>query len=141
MNTITTSQAATTLGLSIRTIQRHCATGKLTATKVERRWAITVEDTVELPALTANHPQLIRSGELDRDRALTQLVEELAPFTAGQPAEVAAELVDLYREVLLRHTDAAWWALTSSYRLAQKVQKEFTAEDKARLAAIAAKRA
>ncbi len=39
---LTTAQAAAQFGLSIRTIQRRCAAGKLTATKDARgRWAIT----------------------------------------------------------------------------------------------------
>jgi hypothetical protein len=40
--TVTTREAATAAGVSIRTIQRRCAAGKLPATKRDGRWVITL---------------------------------------------------------------------------------------------------
>jgi len=58
MTTMTTTQAAATLGVSIRTIQRRAKAGKLTARKNARgRWVITMEDT-----MPAHQPQ--RIGDL-----------------------------------------------------------------------------
>lgn len=41
--TITTREAAAALGVSIRTVQRWAATGRLQAAKIGRRWVITLD--------------------------------------------------------------------------------------------------
>lgn len=142
MTTMTTTQVAAKLGLSIRTIQRRCAAGNLTAVKDTRgRWIITMEDTMtELPALTDRDPDLIRIAEGDRKTALDRLTEQLTTTAGGAPADLVAEMVGLYRDVALRHTDAGWWLSNSSRPLGSIVQREMTADDRARLAAIAGRR-
>ncbi|MFJ8690266.1 helix-turn-helix domain-containing protein [Micromonospora wenchangensis] len=142
MATMTTTQAAAKLGVSTRTIQRHCAAGKLAACKNSRgHWTVTLEDAMtSLPALTDTNPALIRIAEGDRKADLTRLTEQLTSSAGNAPAELVAEMVDLYREVALRHTDARWWLNNNSRPLAPILQREFTADDKARLAALAGRR-
>ncbi|MEU7978264.1 helix-turn-helix domain-containing protein [Micromonospora sp. NPDC049081] len=141
MATMTTTQAAAKLGVSIRTIQRHCATGKLAATKNTRgRWTITMEYTVTLPALTDTNPDLVRIAEGDRTSALARLTDQLTNTAGNAPAELVASMIGLYREVALRHTDARWWLNNNSRPLGPILQREFTADDKARLVALAARR-
>lgn len=52
--TVTTREAATAAGVSIRTIQRRCANGRLNATKRDGRWVIilTVQDDYKPAQLT-----------------------------------------------------------------------------------------
>lgn len=136
MTTTTTAQAATKLGVSIRTIQRRCAAGKLTATKDTRgRWIITLEDTVTLPPLTGWHAD-IKPAEAERSKMLAQLAEQVAQTAGNIPAEALAELTAIYREVALRHTDATWWQISAGRPLGPIVQRDFTAADKERLTAL-----
>ncbi len=140
MTTITTSQAATKLGVSIRTIQRRCAAGRLPAVKQRRRWIITVEDTVtDLPTLTGR-PDDIRLADGDRRTMLDRLAEQLTATAGNAPAGLLGEMIALYREVALRHTDARWWLVNNSRPLGPILQREMTGADKARLAEIAARR-
>ncbi|MFI2663303.1 helix-turn-helix domain-containing protein [Micromonospora carbonacea] len=142
MTTMTTAQAATKLGISIRTAQRRCATGKLSAHKDARgRWTITMEDAMTLPQLTGPADYLIRAAERDRAAALDRITAEVTEAAGDAPANLVTEVAALYREVALRHTDAGWWSSTEGRHLGRLLQWEFTADDKARLIALAARRA
>lgn len=56
--TVTTREAANALGVSLRTAQRWAATGKLQATKVQGRWAITLT----APGLDDYKPQQVEQA-------------------------------------------------------------------------------
>lgn len=90
----------------------------------------------ELPPLTDRNPAVLRLAENDR-RDLLDLLDQQLTETAGDiPADTLAELTALYREVALRHTDAAWWLNHNGRKLGATLQREFTDADKARLAAL-----
>ncbi len=93
----------------------------------------------ELPTLTGRTDD-IRIAESDRRTMLGRLTEQLTKTAGSAPADLVTEMIALYREVALRHTDAAWWLNNSSRPLGSLVQREFTADDKARLSALATRR-
>lgn len=92
-----------------------------------------------LPALTGTE-QDIREGGIERRHMLERLAEELGAKAGNASADLIASLIDLYRQVALRQTAAAWWINNSSHAIAPRVQRLFTGDDKARLAELAAKR-
>ncbi|WP_213451603.1 hypothetical protein [Rhizomonospora bruguierae] len=94
----------------------------------------------DLPALTAHHPQLIRHGEHDRAEVLGQIDATIRATAGQQPAELVDQLIAIYREVALRHTNALWWGEQSGRHIGRVLQRELTADDKARIAALAARR-
>lgn len=100
---------------------------------------------LDLPGLTDKNPAIIPIAETDRLEALGRLEAELRQAASGAmaaPAELVDEMVALYREVALRHTDAAWWLNINSRPVAPAVRSEILANpaDKDRLAAIAGRR-
>ncbi len=96
--------------------------------------------TTELPQLTDRNPDVIKYAENDRRTALSAMEEFLALKAGAADTGLIAEMVSIYREVALRHTDAGWWLNHSGRQIAPIVLREMTADDKARLAALAARR-
>lgn len=93
----------------------------------------------DYPTLTGR-PEIVNLANADRDTKLARLAEQVTSTAGSAPTELVAELVDLYREVALRQTDAGWWIGEQFEMFARIVRRSFTADDKARLAAIGAKR-
>jgi hypothetical protein len=96
--------------------------------------------TQTLPQLTDNNPDMIKYAETDRRNLLDQLDARLTESAGAAPADLVADMIALYREVALRHTDAGWWLNNNSRDIAPIVQREMTADDKARLTALTARR-
>lgn len=94
---------------------------------------------MSLPTLTGREYE-ITEATITRNEMLTHLADEITAMAGNAPAELTASLVALYREVALRQTDADWWIQHMHHKLGPTVQKLFTAEDKSRLAELAAKR-
>lgn len=96
--------------------------------------------TTTLPALTGRDWELVEAPACRAD-VLDRLAAEVTSMAGDAPADLITELVGLYHDVALRQTDAAWWIEHSDRRkLGLALQKLFTAEDKARLAELAAQR-
>lgn len=92
-----------------------------------------------LPALTGR-PEIATLANADRDAKLARLADQLRTTAGNAPAELVDEMTGLYREVALRQTDAGWWLGDERETFARTVARLFTPADKARLAAIGAKR-
>ncbi|MFG3709468.1 hypothetical protein [Micromonospora sp. NPDC047730] len=93
-----------------------------------------------LPQLTDRNPDVIRLAENDRAVMLDRIATEITATAGDQPAELVAELISMYREVALRHTDAGWWLNNSSRHLGRIIAREMTDEDRARLAQLGSRR-
>lgn len=93
----------------------------------------------DLPTLTGR-PTDVDVAATDRDTMLAKLAEQITTTAGDIPAAVLADLIALYREVALRHTDARWWLLNVTYPLGRIVRREFTAVDEARLDALRTRR-
>lgn len=92
-----------------------------------------------LPALTGRSHELAEAA-IARDEILVRLAEEITAQAGSAPADALASLIDLYREVALRQTDAGWWIDHTHRKIGLAIQRTFTADDKARLTQLAAKR-
>jgi hypothetical protein len=93
----------------------------------------------EYPTLTGR-PEIVDLANADRITMLARLTDQITATAGSAPAELVAEMVDLYREVALRQTDSGWWLNNHTKSLGPIVQRLFTANDKARLAALASQR-
>ena len=91
------------------------------------------------PALTGR-PEIVDLANADRDAKLARLADQLRATAGSAPTELVDEMIDLYREVALRQTDAGWWLGDERGMFARTVAQLFTADDKARLGALAGKR-
>jgi excisionase family DNA binding protein len=87
---INTREAATKLGISVRTVQQWAANGKLQATKVNGRWIIT------LPADTETETTTITTDE--RIRAAYNVVTDFTPGTWVDLTSIRLYVQDLPRE-------------------------------------------
>jgi hypothetical protein len=98
-------------------------------------------DTTALPPLTGPSDYHITTAETDRLSMLDQISREITARTADVPSALAAEMVALFHEVALRHTDATWWLNNNhAHSLTQVLAREFTDEDKARHTEIRTRR-
>lgn len=89
----------------------------------------------DYPALTGT-PENVRLAETDRANILAAIEEQITSTAGTVPTDALAELLGIYREVALRHTDAGWWMSNTGRALGQIIQREFTDADKARLTAL-----
>jgi septal ring factor EnvC (AmiA/AmiB activator) len=93
-STMTVAQAARDLGLSERTVRRHCQSGRLRAQKVNvsdglPEWIIEAESVRRLAELTEVMAGLV-TGQADMMKALPAAREELAEVRA-EAARIAVE--------------------------------------------------
>ena len=96
-------------------------------------------ETSTLPALTGRSGNR-QARNADRDDKLARLDSQIRATAGSAPEEPVSELAALYREVALRQTDAGWWLGREREMFARIVGRLFTADDKARLTALGARR-
>jgi excisionase family DNA binding protein len=88
---VNTREAANILGISVRTVQQQAASGKLTATKVNGRWIITLPADTETDA-----PATITTDE--RIRAAYNVATDSTPGTWVDLTTIRPWIQDLPRD-------------------------------------------